>query len=192
MRLMKITALVATAVLFAGCTQTWDMEKTSKGNLEYIATLLEGSGYKVNPLEKGCGIGIDCNDPNYKLVAGKPASEDDHQNQCLAAIGIAIDAGMTKWGTSDETSNDHDLASTKDEALKACEEAISKIPPFEEESGFAEADSESIDFSGDFTVSHVASAPGEMSFRLSVQREEGESGVGTKTFVMLASTTFMQ
>jgi hypothetical protein len=178
--------------MMLGCTPVWDMENTSKANLEYLTKTLESWGYVVNPLEKGCGVGIDCNDPNYKLVAGKPAIEDAHQNQCLVAIEIASNAGMTKWGTGEDPSKEHDLASTKDEALKACEAAISKIPKFEEESGFAEADSESIEFVGEFSLPHIPSAPGEMSFRASVQREDGETGEGTKTFVMLASTSYMQ
>jgi hypothetical protein len=192
MKFVKLIFAFAVTSMLAGCTPVWDMENTSKANLEYLTKTLESWGYVVNPLEKGCGIGIDCNDPNYKLVAGKPAIEDSHQNQCLVAIEIASSAGMTKWGTSEEDSKDHDLASTKNEALKACEAVISKIPKFEGESGFAEADSDSIEFFGEFTLPHVPSAPGEMSFRASVQREDGESGQGTKTFVMLASTTYMQ
>jgi hypothetical protein len=167
------------------------MEGQSEKTLQLVGEELTAEGFVVKPLVKGCGIGIDCNDPNFKLVAGKVADDADHQNACLAAVTTATSMGMTHWGTSMDTSNKNDLEKTKAEAVSTCEELISNIPPFEEDSGFAEADSESIDFSGTFSFEN-ASAPGEMSFRVSVQREDGESGAGAKTYVMLASTTYMQ
>ncbi len=192
MRLMKLTALVATAGLFAGCTPVWDMESTSKAVMTSVTKRLETWGYDVNPIVKGCGIGIDCNDPNYKLVAGKPAIKDANQNQCEVAINLAVIAGLSQWSTSEDPGKKYELKSTKGKAQKACESMITKIPKFEEASGFAEADSESIDFFGEFKFPKRPVAPGEMSFRLSVQREDGETGEGTKTFVMMASTTFME
>ena len=192
MRIMKLTALVATAGLFAGCTPLWDMESTSKAVMTSVIKRLEAWGYDVSSLEKGCGIGIDCNDPNYKLVAGKPALDNENQNQCQVAINLAVIAGLSQWNTSEEPGNIYELKSTKDQAQTACESMISKIPKFEEESGFAEADSESIIFFGEFKFPKRPVAPGQMEFRLNVQREDGEIGEGTKTYVMMASTTFME
>lgn len=192
MRLMKLTALFAIATLFAGCTPVWDMESTSKAVMTSVTKRLETWGYEVNPLEKGCGIGIDCNDPNYKLVAGKPAIDDASQNQCQVAINLAVIAGLSQWNTSEDPNKTYELDSTKDEAQKACESMIAKIPKFKEDSGFAEADSESIIFFGEFKFPKRPVAPGQMSFRLNIQREEGETGEGTKTFVMMASTSFME
>jgi hypothetical protein len=189
---MKLAALVTSAGLLVGCTPVWDMESTSKAVMTSVTKRLEAWGYDVNPLEKGCGIGIDCNDPNYKLVAGKPAIEDANQNQCEVAINLAVIAGLSKWSTSEDNGKKHELKSTKDEAQRACESMITKIPKFEEESGFAEADSESIDFFGEFKFPKRPVAPGQMSFWLNVQREDGQTGEGTRTFVIAASTTFME
>ena len=192
MRFMKLSAVVAVAGLLSGCTPAWDMESNSKAVMTSVTKRLEAWGYDVNPLEKGCGIGIDCNDPNYKLVAGKPALEGASQNQCEVAINLAVIAGLSQWSTSLDPDKKHELKSTKAEARKACASMIAKLPKFGNDSGFAEADSESIDFFGEFKFPKRPVAPGQMSFRLSVQREEGETGEGTKTYVMLASTTFME
>jgi hypothetical protein len=190
MKLLKLfPALTLTFSLTACSVMPWNYESTSKELLTKISVELAPS-YKLVGLEKGCGLGIDCNDPNYHAVFSREMSDQDSNIECLQIIDYAAGLGLTTWYDPENLSDKFSIQDKRNEALQTCLDNLASISPFEENSGFAEADSQSITFTGQVNEEGKAAAPLELNFRISRQREEGETGNGVSDYVLLATTLF--
>jgi hypothetical protein len=190
MNFFKLLTATTLTISLAGCApMPWNYESTSKELLTTISEELASSYTLVN-LEKGCGLGIDCNDANYHAVFSREMSDQDSNIECLQIIDYANSLGLTTWFDPENLSEKFSLQDRRNEALKTCLDNLGSISPFEEESGFAEADSQSITFTGQVNEEGKAAAPLELNLRVSRQREDGETGEGVSDYVLLASTLF--
>lgn len=191
-KVLRLSVAASLALGLSGCaTLPWNYESTSKELLTDIASELAPT-YKLVNMEKGCGLGIDCNDPNYHAVFGRELTDQDSNIECLQIIDYARGLGLTEWYDPEDLSKTFDLENDRELAIKTCLDNIANIPKFEEDSGFAEADSRSISFTGLVDNEGKAVAPLDLDFRITRQREDGETGEGVTSYVLLASTLFGQ
>ncbi|MFM2384978.1 MAG: hypothetical protein RL166_852 [Actinomycetota bacterium] len=187
-----VLATTATVLMTAGCaTLPWNYESTSKELLKTIASELAPTYQLVN-LEKGCGLGIDCNDANYHAVFSRDLTDKDSNIECLQIIDYARGLGLTTWFDPDDSSKKFSLEDDRELSINTCLKNIADIPKFKENTGFAEADSKSISFKGEVDSDGKPAAPLEIDFRISRQREDGETGDGDSSYVLLVSTRFGQ
>lgn len=192
MKFLKILSAVTLTISLTSCTSMpWSFEATSKQTLTTISDELK-PGYKLVNLEKGCGLGIDCNDANYQAVFSRDLSTDDSSIECLQIIDYATGLGLDKWFDPENLSEKFSLTDQRNEALQSCLTNLETIAPFESNSGFAEADSQSITFSGHVSQDEKPYVPLELNFRISRQREDGQTGNGVSSYVLLASTLLGQ
>jgi hypothetical protein len=192
MNLFKVlTATVLTLVLTSCSPMPWNYESTSQEVLNNLGEELSPE-YALVHMEKGCGIGFDCNDPNYTALFSRALSSEDSSIECLQIIDFATSLGLTEWFDPDNAGQKFSLETQRNEALTTCLTNLEKLPTFEGEEGFAEADSGSINFSGTLGRDGDPLAPLLLSFRISKQREDGEQGDARSTYVLQVSTRFGQ
>ena len=192
MKFFKFISATVLTISLAGCAiMPWNYEATSKELLTKISEEL-ASNYKMVTLEKGCGLGVDCNDANYHAVFSREISDQDYKTECLRIIEYVDGLGLNTWFDPENPSDKFSSQDKQNEAVKTCVDNLAAINPFETNSGFAEAESQSITFTGQVNEEGKAAAPLEVNFSVARQREDGETGNGIANYVLLVTTMFGQ